>query len=283
MNTEFIKAISEAGVVALASSLDNARAMAEAGVGALLCTDAETAKEVKSALADTLVGCTEICTGVDFYLGDVHCPKCVERVREAGTLLVAVAKNADDAKKMAELGADAVAFADADANGGVAMLGAMSVAAPEASFVVMGASDPLSYTAIDACIGWVDDAIDKAEDVYAEANAAMYASLGLTLAHVGINAQSEAEAIEVSTAYAKLLGIRQKTGNSSCFAGSWVEVMKTPYLGAHGHIAIGTRSLPRAIAFYERIGVKFNMQTAKPVAIYFADDIGGFAIHLVQK
>ena len=111
----------------------------------------------------------------------------------------------------------------------------------------------------------------------------MYASLGLTLAHIGINAECEQSAIEISTAYSKLLGIKQKTGNSSCFAGSWVEVMKTPYLGEHGHIAIGTKSLVRAIAFYERIGVKFNMSTAKPVAIYFAEDIGGFAIHLVQK
>ena len=120
-------------------------------------------------------------------------------------------------------------------------------------------------------------------DISSAASETMYASLGLTLAHVGINAKSEAEAIEVSTAYSKLLGIKQKTGNSSCFAGSWVEVMKTPYLGDCGHIAIGTKSLPRAIAFYGRIGVEFNMDTAKPVAIYFKDDIGGFAIHLVQK
>ncbi len=280
---DIIKSIADAGVIASVSSLENAKKMAEAGVGALIADTAALALEIKAALPSITTGCREIAEGADFHLGEVHCPKCVERVRRAGTALAATAKNADDAAKMAGLGADVIAFVDADANGGIAMLGAMSVAAPEAKFIVTGASDGLSYTAIPACIGWVDADIDSAEDISAEANAKMYASLGLTLAHVGINAECEAEAIEVSTAYAKLLGIKQKTGNSSCFAGSWVEVMKTPYLGEHGHIAIGTKSLPRAIAFYNRIGVEFNMDTAKPVAIYFADDIGGFAIHLVQK
>lgn len=280
---DIIKSITDAGVIASVSTLENAKKMAEAGVGALLSDTAALAKEIKAALPAITVGSRENGEGIDFYIGEVHCPKCVERARATGASLAATAKNAEDAKKMAELGADVIAFVDADTNGGIAMLGAMSVAAPEAKFIVTGVADGLSYTAIPACIGWVDADIDSAEDISTEANAKMYASLGLTLAHVGINAECEAEAIEVSTAYAKLLGIKQKTGNSSCFAGSWVEVMKTPYLGKHGHIAIGTKSLPRAIGFYNRIGVEFNMNTAKPVAIYFAEDIGGFAIHLVQK
>ena len=280
---DIIKTITDAGVIASVSSVENARKMAEAGVGAFVADTAALAKEIKAALPALTVGSREITDGVDFYIGEVHCETCTARVRASGAPLFATAKNADEAAKMHALGADVIAFVDADANGGVAMLGAMSVAAPEAKFIVTGAADGLSYTAIPACIGWVDADIDTAEDVCATANAKMYASLGLTLAHVGINAQCEEEAIEVSTAYAKLLGIKQKTGNSSCFAGSWVEVMKTPFLGERGHIAIGTKCLPRAIGFYNRIGVKFNMDTAKPVAIYFADDIGGFAIHLVQK
>ena len=280
---DIIKSITDAGVIASVSSLENAKKMAEAGIGALLADSAALAKDIKAALPAITVGSRENAKGIDFYIGEVHCPKCVAKAKATGAPLFATAKNAEDAAKMAELGADVILFVDADANGGIAMLGAMSVAAPEAKFVVAGAADGLSYTAIPACIGWVDADIDTAEDISAEASARAYASLGLTLAHVGINAQNEAEAIEVSSAYAKLLGIKQKTGNSSCFAGSWVEVMKTPYLGERGHIAIGTKCLPRAIAFYGRIGVKFNMDTAKPVAIYFAEDIGGFAIHLVQK
>ena len=283
MNTEIIRSIEEAGIIASVSSVDNARKMAAEGVGAFLCADVALAREVKAALPTLLVGAREIGDGVDFYVGEVHCPKCVERVRAAGVALVATATDDKSAAAAHALGADVIAFVDAAHNGGVAMLGAMSCAAPEAKFIVIGGADGLTYTAIDACIGWVDEDIDHAEDISDEANYRMYASLALTLAHVGINGRDEQEAIDVSTAYAKLLGLNQKTGNSSCFAGSWVEVMKTPYLGERGHIAIGTKSLPRAIGFYNRIGVKFNMDTAKPVAIYFADEIGGFAVHLVQK
>ena len=284
MNTEFIKKIADAGVIAAASSLEHAQKMAEAGVGAIECADPSLAREIKAALPEIMVGCTsEIVAGVDFYHGAIWCKSCMAEARDAGVAVIAIAGTALEASKMAGIGADLLDFANADIAGGVAMLGAVSVAVPEAKFIVSGAKNPIDYTAIPACIGWTDECIDTAEDVACAASAAMYASLGLTLAHVGINAKCEADAIEISTAYAKLLGIKQKTGNSSCFAGSWVEVMKTPFLGECGHIAIGTKSLPRAIAFYERIGVKFNMDTAKPVAIYFADDIGGFAIHLVQK
>ena len=283
MNTEIIKSFTEAGVISEVSSLENARKMAAAGVGAFLCADIALAREVKAAFPALTVGSREIGEGVDFYIGEVHCPKCVERVRAAGVSLVATATSTEEAVKVHGLGADVIAFVDAAKNGGVARLGAMSCETPDAKYIVLGGADGLTYTAIDACIGWVDADMDKAEDVSADASYRMYASLGLSLAHVGINGNSEEEAIEISTAYAKLLGIKQKTGNSSCFAGSWVEVMKTPYLGERGHIAIGTKSLPRAIGFYNRIGVKFNMDTAKPVAIYFAEDIGGFAVHLVQK
>ncbi len=282
--------IQSAGLIAYASSAEGARAMLTSGVGAVVSCKLDVIKEIKASNADILAGyCGEEdasaakAAGADFLLGEFFCPKCTGRAKDAGIASIAYAKTVEDAKKMSDIGADFIAFEDADSNGGVAMLGAMSVACPEAKFIVTGSAKPLDYTAVEGCIGWVDAEIDNAEDVAGAASLAMYASLGLTLAHIGINGESEEQAIEISTAYAKLLGIKQKTGNSSCFAGSWVEVMKKPYLGERGHIAIGTKSLPRAIAFYERIGVKFNMETAKPVAIYFADDIGGFAIHLVQK
>ncbi len=284
---EILKA---AGVIAYVDSKEKAEAMIAAGVGALESGDLELIRAIRSSHADIAIGAVgdieaadAASAGADFLHGEFFCPKCTGRAHDAGILALASAKNAEDAAKMAQIGADIIAFEDADANGGVAMLGAMSVACPDAEFIVCGAAAPLDYTSVPACIGWVDADINNALDTSAAASSAMYASLGLTLAHVGINGKDEQEAIEISTAYSRLLGIKQKTGNSSCFAGSWVEVMKTPYLGEHGHIAIGTRSLPRAIAFYKRIGVEFNMSTAKPVAIYFANDIGGFAIHLVQK
>ena len=55
------------------------------------------------------------------------------------------------------------------------------------------------------------------------------------------------------------------------------------YLGKNGHIAIGTNTLPRAIAYFKAKGFEFREETVTAKAAYFKDEIAGFAIHLVQK
>ena len=81
----------------------------------------------------------------------------------------------------------------------------------------------------------------------------------------------------------------KKEGKSSVFAGTGIEVMKTPYLGTNGHIAVGTNDMERAVYHLERRGISFDEATAKRdekgklKAIYLEDEIGGFAVHLVQK
>ena len=78
-------------------------------------------------------------------------------------------------------------------------------------------------------------------------------------------------------------------GNSSDFVGAReLELMKKPGRGKYGHIAIKTNSLVRAIAHLELQGAVFDRaslveKNGKPTAIYLADEIAGFAVHLVQK
>ena len=113
--------------------------------------------------------------------------------------------------------------------------------------------------------------------------------LGFEIAHIGINASNEKEADDVATKFDSIFGFTKKVGNTSVFAGSAIEVMKTPYLGDNGHIAIKTNYIDRAVAYLERNGFKVNTETAKfndkkkMVAVYLQDEIGGFAIHLLQK
>jgi 2-dehydro-3-deoxyphosphogluconate aldolase/(4S)-4-hydroxy-2-oxoglutarate aldolase len=107
--------------------------------------------------------------------------------------------------------------------------------------------------------------------------------------HVGINAADENEADSVASGFEKLFGFTKKTGSSSVFAGTAVEVMKFPYLGKSGHLAIGTNYIERAIYHLEKSGVEFDMDTAKKnakgklAAVYVTGEIGGFAVHLLQK
>jgi len=109
-----------------------------------------------------------------------------------------------------------------------------------------------------------------------------------TLAHVGINAANPQEALEAAKMFELLFGLAVKEGNSSVFAGKAVEVMKTPYKGTHGHIAIGTPDVAAAQAELEAKGFSFDPDTAKHTpdgtlnAIYLRDEICGFAVHLVR-
>jgi 2-dehydro-3-deoxyphosphogluconate aldolase/(4S)-4-hydroxy-2-oxoglutarate aldolase len=113
--------------------------------------------------------------------------------------------------------------------------------------------------------------------------------LGLTLAHIGINCIDEAEALSGAEAFALMLGETVKNGSSSVFAGKVVELMKKPFLGQHGHIAFSTENIDRAIEVLTANGYKFNASTAKrdeqgkTKAIYFENEICGFAVHLVKR
>lgn len=108
------------------------------------------------------------------------------------------------------------------------------------------------------------------------------------LKHVGINCENEEEADLVAQRFETLFGFQKKVGNSSIFAGTEVEAMKTQYLGAKGHIAISTNDVPGAVEYLKGLGVEFNMDTAKykndkMTVVYLKEEIGGFAVHLVQK
>jgi 2-dehydro-3-deoxyphosphogluconate aldolase/(4S)-4-hydroxy-2-oxoglutarate aldolase len=64
--------------------------------------------------------------------------------------------------------------------------------------------------------------------------------------------------------------------------------MKNQYLGKHGHIAIATNDIYRAIAYLKTKGISTLHEIAKEKdgklkAIYLDQEVSGFAIHLLQK
>ena len=109
------------------------------------------------------------------------------------------------------------------------------------------------------------------------------------LAHVGINGQNAGEAAEIASLFADIFNLQPKEGNSSVFAGSAVEVMKTPYLGRNGHIGMSTPDCEAAVKDLETRGYEVDMSTAKYKpdgtlnAVYLKQEVGGFAIHIVRK
>ena len=65
--------------------------------------------------------------------------------------------------------------------------------------------------------------------------------------------------------------------------------MKKPFYGTKGHIAIATNSADRAAYRLEKAGVKLNWDSAGYNAdgslrvVYLQDEVGGFALHILQK
>ncbi len=126
---------------------------------------------------------------------------------------------------------------------------------------------------------------DKIEKLCAEARAT---ALGFELAHIGINCPDAEASMQVVQQFEKAFGFAVKQGASSNFTGSGIEVMKSVYLGEHGHIAVRTNNIYRAIYALKKRGYEADPETAKykgeaMIAVYLKDSFGGFAVHLLQK
>ena len=108
-----------------------------------------------------------------------------------------------------------------------------------------------------------------------------------SLAHVGINAANRDEAEQAARLFETLFGFSVKEGNSSFFAGD-IELMKQPYMGKNGHIAVRTNSVALAVAELAKKGFAYDESSAKykngrMTVAYLKDEFGGFAVHLLQK
>lgn len=238
--------------------------------------------------------------GATFIVSPGLNPKIVKYCIEKGIPITPGCANPSDVEQAIELGLDVVKFFPAEAAGGLNMIKSMAAPYVNMKFMPTGGINAknlisyLDFPKIIACGGsWMvsDDLVkagefDKIKEITREAVNQM---LGFQLGHIGINASDDAEADSVATSFEKLFGFTKNVGNSSIFAGTAVEVMKTPYLGANGHIAIRTNYIDRAVYHLEMQGFKLDMETVKydnkgnMVAVYFKEEIGGFAVHLVQK
>ncbi len=140
--------------------------------------------------------------------------------------------------------------------------------------------------------GWLCEKTDisegRFEKITKTVKEAISILLGFDLAHIGINAESEADAESVAETFSKAFNFAKKTGASSIFAGTGIEVNKSIGLGTMGHIAIKTNNIERACNYLEKQGFAMDPATAKQkngktIAVYLKDEFGSFAVHLLQK
>ena len=238
--------------------------------------------------------------GASFIVSPGFDPNVTKHVIEKGGIMMPGTCSAGEMQQAMNLGCEGIKFFPAEANGGVAMLKNIGGALKTAKWMCTGGinaknvNDYLAYDQIFAVGGtWMckSDKIKAGawDEITAMCKEAVDTMLGLELAHIGINCADDTEAMKTAETLGALLNMAVKPGNSSVFVGKKeFEIMKKPGRGTHGHIAIRTNNVDRAIYHLGLRGVKFdmdskNVKNGKTVAIYMADEIAGFAIHLVQK
>lgn len=198
-----------------------------------------------------------------------------------------------------KLGLNVVKFFPANVYGGLSAMKALSGPFGGIKFIPTGGvnaqnvGEYISAPFIHAVGGsWVCPKTDIAAGNFEKITALCAESrrnlLGYEVVHVGINTKNNDAAQEVANAFGVAFNFAAKDGNSSVFSSTGIEVMKSQYLGKQGHLAVRTNQIDIAIADLEKKGFQVDMETAKykgdrMIAVYLKNEIGGFAIHLLQK
>jgi 2-dehydro-3-deoxyphosphogluconate aldolase/(4S)-4-hydroxy-2-oxoglutarate aldolase len=276
-------------------------------------TDAaeEAIRRMCEAYPDMLIGAGTVLTteqvdravgaGAKFIVSPGLNPKIVKYCVDKNIPITPGVNSPSEIETAIEFGLEVVKFFPAEQSGGIAKIKAMAAPYVNMKFMPTGGINAgninsyLDFPKVIACGGsWMvpgdliaNGEFDKIEALTREAVKTM---LGFELAHVGVNMGSEDEALNAAQRFAFIFGMPVKNGNSSVFAGGAVEYMKEPYLGKNGHIAIRTNYIERAVNYLSSVlGVEFDESSAKKdakgnlKAIYMKEEIGGFAVHLVNK
>ena len=318
---ELVEALGCIGIVPVIKldKVENAEKLAAAlREGGINCAEvtfrAEGADKVISrmvkAYPDMLVGAGTVLTceqadaayaaGAKFCVAPGFNSKVAEHCIAKGIPYAPGLSSPSEIEQALETGINFVKFFPAEQAGGLAYI--KSVCGPYTSMRFMptgginadNINDYLSYEKVVCCGGsWIVPSKLLEEEDWAGITAlcreAVDKMLGFKLVHVGINCQNADQAEDVAQMFQNGFGFNKKTGNSSVFASTFVECMKTPFRGKMGHIAISTNSVKRAMYQLKARGFTIDESSIKydakgnPNVAYLADDFGGFAVHLVLK
>jgi len=241
-----------------------------------------------------------IAAGAKFIVSPGFNSKIVEYCLDRNILIIPGVCTPSEIEAAIEMGLEVVKFFPAEQMGGTAFLKSVYGPyqklrfLPTGGIVLSNLNDYLNLPNVLACGGsWMvrSELINKGsfEEITQIAKEAVNHMLGFKVAHIGINTLDSTEANTITRTICDLFGLEAHIGDASNFAGTGIEVLKSKYLGNHGHIAIQTNNVDRAINHLIRYGAKFNEETrvtddnGRTKTIYLEEEIGGFAFHLLQK
>lgn len=240
--------------------------------------------------------------GAQFVVSPGLQPKIVEAAIQMGMPIFPGCATPSDIETAMSLGIQTVKFFPAEAAGGVAMLKAMAAPYGTLRFIPTGGIDMhnlASYTGLPcvlACGGsfivkkeWL--AKGEYEKITTAAREAITAMLQLRMGHVGVIAKDVDECRNSADALSKLL-LAEKSGNEAGDAfmvGDFFEVLCKNTNGDRGHVCIRTIDVPRAAAYFQRMGAAFLPETAQYEKdgrlrlIYCKETWCGMGLHLLPS
>lgn len=240
-----------------------------------------------------------VAAGAKFIVTPGYNPAVVNYCCEKNIPIIPGCMDTNAIEMALETGLNTVKFFPAEQAGGVKMMKALSGPYVNLHFMPTGGinrENLRSYLAFDkvvACGGsWMVKkdfiANEQFDEIANLAREAVMTMLDFRVVHVGINNDSEEEAEAQVMRLCRLFGFTKDVKSASTFASDGIEVCRKHFPGTHGHIAIGTSNCKRAMYFLSKLGADFDMETAKYKAgkltsVYFREQIGGFALHLVEK
>lgn len=316
---DMIEKLSLAGLVPVikvddaADAVPLCKALADGGLPVAEITFRTAAAEeairlVKEALPNVMLGAGTVLTieqvqkavaaGAAYIVSPGFNPKVVGYCVENNIPILPGCSSPSDVEMALSFGLNTVKFFPAEPAGGIKFIKAISAPYGSMRFVPTGGvneanlMDYISFPKVVACGGsWMvpSDAV-KAKDwakITELTRKAVKLLLGLELKHIGLNFENAEESMAQAKLMSVMTGMPVIEGNSSIFVGTEYEFMKKMGLGKNGHIALGVNSIPRAKWHLEQLGFTFKEATPGKdgvvKAIYLNEEVGGFAVHIVQK
>ncbi|MDR0645832.1 MAG: bifunctional 4-hydroxy-2-oxoglutarate aldolase/2-dehydro-3-deoxy-phosphogluconate aldolase [Elusimicrobiota bacterium] len=318
---ELIQKIYQIGIVPVVVFTDikqvlpAARALLEGGIDCAEITfrtntAEEAIKIISNELPQMLVGAGTVLTtdqvdkaqkaGAKFIVSPGTNPKILKHCVDKNITVIAGCSNPSDIEICLEYGIDTVKFFPAEAAGGINMVKAMSAPYTNVKFMPTGGIDIknlnsyLSFNKVIACGGsWmINKNLLEKEDyqtVKQLSKEAVSTMLGFEFKHMGINSTDVSETEKTAQIFSNLFDFAKRQTSVSIFTADYLEIMKPPWRGSKGHIAIAANNVDRAVYYLSKKSVKFDEDSAKYdiekklTSIYLEGEIGGFAIHLCKK
>ena len=237
--------------------------------------------------------------GAEFIVSPGTNPDTIAYCQEKGVPILPGTANAADLEICMSYGLEVVKFFPAEQLGGIKMIKALAAPYNKLKFMPTGGvkeanvNDYLNEPVILACGGtWMIDKeaikaknFDKIEEL---TRAAIRTMLGIKIKHIAVN-ETNGNGAELAKAFANLFGGNVRETSKGWFGSEQVEIMSEKFKkGTNGHLALQTNNVDRAKRYYESLGYRFDESTAdyddkgNLKFIYFTDEIGGLAIHLIK-